>query len=193
MKKRKLIKCHTKEKSQFQTPNPEQHKDNFIAPSAELLRTMLSLIFVTLSFFCALIGVVGAGNIVSTHWFSIQSCLGIGNLIVIVVQCILTLVYFHKKSFFVVIKQMQSFLLIISMLILLICFTLIGFTSSEHLAELYSAFGAANLSAILFPIFFSIYKEISNEKEKNYIVSYFSALTAFAALIVSLVALIKTK
>ena len=47
------------------------------------------------------------------------------------------------------------------------------------------------VSMIMFCILFNIAKEISKEKDRNYIISVFSGIVSFAALIVALVALFK--
>jgi len=47
------------------------------------------------------------------------------------------------------------------------------------------------VSLLLFCILFNIAKEISKEKDRNYIISVFSGIVSFAALIVALVALFK--
>ena len=47
------------------------------------------------------------------------------------------------------------------------------------------------ISMLLFCVLFNIAKEISKEKDRNYIISVFSGTVSFAALIVALVALFK--
>ena len=47
------------------------------------------------------------------------------------------------------------------------------------------------ISLLLFCVLFNIAKEISKEKDRNYIISVFSGIVSFAALIVALVALFK--
>ena len=47
------------------------------------------------------------------------------------------------------------------------------------------------ISMLLFCVLFNIAKEISKEKDRNYIISVFSGIVSFAALIVALVALFK--
>ncbi len=84
-------------------------------------------------------------------------------------QYILTVVYFHAKRNCSLFKRIQSILLFLSLCIFFICFILLGF---NIVAESLTYFGVGNLAAILFPLFFSIHKEISSEKNKDYIVNY---------------------
>lgn len=188
MKKRNLIKCHAKSSSKQESPNSEQQEDNPISLSAELLRTIISLVFEILSLFCALFSILGVLYTICMEWFSIPSILGILNSLVVFPQYVFTILYFYTKGGRLHIKRIQSFFTFLSLCILFIYFLLVGFI---QLPEFCSLLIITNLAAILFSLFFSIYKEISNEKNKDYIVNYFSALTAFAALIVSLIALIK--
>lgn len=190
MKKRKPIKCHAKSSSKHESHISEQQEDNSISLSADLLRTMISLAFGMLSYICAIFGIVSIFCVICTKWVSVLSIFGIANLIIMISQCILTIVYFHAKRNCSLFKRIQSILLFLSLCIFFICFISLGF---NIVAESLTYFGLGNLAAILFPLFFSIHKEISSEKNKDYIVNYFSALTAFAALIVSLIALINSK
>lgn len=62
---------------------------------------------------------------------------------------------------------------------------------SQNTMQILTCFIIINIASILSCLFVAIANEILSENDKNYIVGYFSALTSFSALIVSLVAFLK--
>lgn len=83
--------------------------------------------------------------------------------------------------------------------VILFCFTIIAifdlFETKMPFLWILSSFVFYILLALIFVLFFVMYlvmgREIREETDKNYIVSVFSALVSFAALVVAFVALVK--
>ena len=186
MVKHKRIKCHVKK-----ITSSKSEDNNSIAMSAELLRSTLSVSFFSISILCFIFSVVGLlYNLIIQYWLSVISIIAIINFVIVIFQFLLTILYFHgfQKKILIITR---SILQIISLFIVFVGFVLLVLNVFKDYQTIYSIFAITNMGVLLFTFFFSLYKEISNERNKDYIVNYFSALTAFVALIVSFVALIK--
>lgn len=113
MLKRRRIKCHVKKKV-----SSDIESNNSIAMSAELLRSTLSVSFFSISILCLIFSVTGLlYNLIIQYWFSVLSIVAILNLVIVIFQVLLTILYFHnfQQKFLIITRNILQLISLAAM------------------------------------------------------------------------------
>lgn len=159
--------------------------------SAELLKGIISLVFMALAIICILLDLVAMFYNLSKTDNLLAHILLVTNLILVifsvVVECLFLANVKRKKTIRILLVSLGVSLFISGLCLFAddIC-NLGGFSVNYilHLSLMYA-------SPLFICLFIAIYCEIQREEDRSYVVGYFSAITSFAALIVALVSLKK--
>ena len=181
----------TPQKTKHQITNGENSLPDKITLSAELLKGIISMVFLALAILCVISNISIIFSSILKYSGIVTRTLIIINAILVISQITISVIYTFKFKNRALLRTLL-FLIGTSLPVFGGCILVISLNLfSKSFVNILTCFSIINFTSVLSCLFISIYNEILNENDKNYIVGYFSALTSFAALIVALVALLK--